>query len=70
MGSYLWPTLVVSDAAARPLPLEMAVFSASTPPDWEATFAFGVLLELPILIVFLVFQRHFIQSVASSGVKG
>jgi multiple sugar transport system permease protein len=33
-------------------------------------FAFGTLLVLPVLIVFLIFQRYFVQSVAGSAVKG
>ncbi|WP_243076564.1 carbohydrate ABC transporter permease [Microbacterium sp. SS28] len=69
-GQFLWPSLVTSDPAARPLPLEMGVFSAQTPPDWGQVFAFGTLLVLPVLIVFLVFQRYFVQSVAGSAVKG
>ena len=69
-GSYLWPSIVTSDPTARPLPLEMSVFSGQTPVDWGQTFAFGTLLVLPVLIVFLAFQRFFIQSVAGSAVKG
>ncbi len=69
-GQFLWPSLVTSDPAARPLPLEMGVFSAQTPPDWGQVFAFGTLLVLPVLVVFLIFQRYFVQSVAGSAVKG
>ena len=48
----------------------MSVFSAQLPPDWGQVFAFGTLLVLPVLIVFLLFQRYFIQSVAGSAIKG
>lgn len=69
-GSYLWPVLMVSDPSVRPLPLEMGVFSVQQPVDWGQILAFGVLLVLPVLIVFAFFQRWFIQGVASSAVKG
>ncbi|MCJ1706095.1 carbohydrate ABC transporter permease [Microbacterium sp. VKM Ac-2923] len=69
-GQYLWPSLVTSDPSVRPLPLQMSVFSARVPVDWGQTFAFGTLLVLPVLIVFLIFQRYFVQSVAGSAVKG
>jgi multiple sugar transport system permease protein len=69
-GQFLWPSLVVSDPNVRTLPLEISVFSAQQPPDWGQVFAFGTLLVLPVLIVFFVFQRFFIQSVAGSAVKG
>jgi multiple sugar transport system permease protein len=69
-GQFLWPLLITSDPTVRPLPLQMGVFSAQRPPDWGQIFAFGTLLVLPILIIFLIFQRYFVQSVAGSAVKG
>ncbi|MFF7472741.1 ABC transporter permease subunit [Streptomyces sp. NPDC008092] len=69
-GSFLWPVLMVSDPSVRPLPLEMSVFQGQQPPDWGEILAFGVLLVLPVLIVFAFFQRWFVQGVASSAVKG
>ena len=69
-GSFLWPVLMVSDPAVRPLPLEMSVFQGQMPVDWGQILAFGVLLVLPVLLVFAFFQRWFVQGVASSAVKG
>jgi multiple sugar transport system permease protein len=69
-GQFLWPSLVTADPAVRPLPLEMGVFSDREPPDWGQIFAFGTRLVLPVLVVFLIFQRYFVQSVAGSAVKG
>ncbi|WP_149184601.1 carbohydrate ABC transporter permease [Streptomyces sp. TRM49041] len=69
-GSFLWPVLMVSDPAVRPLPLAISVFQGQQPPDWGQILAFGVMLVLPVLIVFAFFQRWFVQGVASSAVKG
>nr|WP_189263488.1 carbohydrate ABC transporter permease [Streptomyces fuscichromogenes] len=69
-GSFLWPVLMVSDPSVRPLPLEMSVFQGQQPVDWGEILAFGVLLVLPVLVVFAFFQRWFVQGVASSAVKG
>ena len=69
-GQYLWPSLVVSDPAYRPLPLELSVFSGQMPVDWGEVLAFGTLLVLPVLVFFVSFQRFFVQSLASSAVKG
>lgn len=69
-GSYLWPVLMVTDTSARPLPLELSVFQAAQPPEWGSVLAFGVIFILPVLIVFLLFQRWFVASIASSAVKG
>ncbi|MBO3662693.1 carbohydrate ABC transporter permease [Microbacterium stercoris] len=69
-GSYLWPVLMVTDTSVRPLPLELSVFQTAQPPEWGHVLAFGVIFILPVLVVFLVFQRWFVASVASSAVKG
>lgn len=69
-GSFLWPVMTIDDPARRPLPLEISVFQGQPPLDWGQIFAFGVLLVLPVLLVFLLFQRWFVESVASSGLKG
>jgi multiple sugar transport system permease protein len=69
-SAFLWPVLMVSDPAVRPLPLAISVFQAQPPYQWGDIMAFGVLMVLPILVVFLAFQRWFVQSVASSAVKG
>jgi multiple sugar transport system permease protein len=69
-GSFLWPVLMISDPVVRPLPLEISVFQGQQPPDWGQILAFGVLLILPVLVVFAFFQRWFVQGVASSAVKG
>ena len=37
---------------------------------WGAIFAFASMTTVPLLILFLVFQKWFVQSVASTGVKG
>jgi multiple sugar transport system permease protein len=69
-GMYLWPVMVIANPEYRTLPLALATFKGLPPFDWGQIFAFGVLLVLPVLIVFLLFQRWFVQSVATSGLKG
>lgn len=69
-NSFLFPLMMVDSADVRPLPLAMSVFYLDQQKHWGTIFAFGVLLVLPVMAVFLAFQRFFIQSVASSAVKG
>ena len=37
---------------------------------WGDVFAFAAMITIPVLIVFLLFQERFVQSVATSGIKG
>lgn len=69
-NSFLFPLMMVDEATVRPLPLAMTVFYQEQQKSWGNIFAFGVLLIVPVMIVFLAFQKFFIQSVASSAVKG
>ncbi|MFN8110273.1 MAG: carbohydrate ABC transporter permease [Thermoleophilia bacterium] len=69
-GQFLWPVMMVDEPQVRPLPLQISVFQSQPPYAWGEIFAFGVLMVLPVLIVFLLFQRWFVQSVASAGLKG
>ncbi len=69
-SSFLFPVMVIDQPSYRPLPLEIAVFKGEPPTDWGQIFAFGVLMVIPVMVIFLLFQRWFVQSVASSGLKG
>ena len=68
-NDYLWPVIVVQGEAARPVMVGMAAFFGQT-PDWGQIMAYATMITVPVLIVYLLFQKWFIQSVASSGIKG
>ncbi|WP_344682980.1 carbohydrate ABC transporter permease [Saccharopolyspora taberi] len=68
--SFLWPVLMISDPTVRPLPLAISVFQGNPPYDWGAIMAFGVVMVAPVLIVFLLFQRWFVRSIADSAIQG
>lgn len=69
-GQYLWPVMVTRGVNVRPLPVGIGVFKTTPPVQWGDIMAFAALMTLPLLIIFLIFQRYFIQGIASSGVKG
>jgi multiple sugar transport system permease protein len=69
-GNLLWPVMVTRGPDVRPLPLGMQTLYGQPPFLWGDRFAFAAMMTLPTLLVFLAFQRVFITSVASAGVKG
>jgi len=69
-GTLLWPLMVTRGPQYMPLPLAMNTLYGQAPFLWGDRFAFATLMTLPTLTVFLVFQKWFVQSVASTGVKG
>ncbi|HEY6410839.1 MAG TPA: carbohydrate ABC transporter permease [Ktedonobacteraceae bacterium] len=67
--SFLWPTMVIQSEDVRPVMIGMNYFFQQV-PQWGQIMAFATLVTLPVLALFLVFQRAFITSLASSAVKG
>jgi multiple sugar transport system permease protein len=69
-GAFLWPLMVTSSESVRPLPLAIATFHGLPPLQWGDIFAFGMMMVLPVLLVFLLFQPWFVRGVAATGMKG
>ena len=69
-NSFLWPLMVTRGVEFRPLSVAMAAFFGQEPLQWGDVMAFSVMTSLPILVVYLAFQRWFIQSAVGSAVKG
>ena len=69
-GDVLWPTLVTRDETWRTLPLALRALSTDVYVFWGQIFAFSSLMTLPVLILFLIFQKQFIQSLTMTGIKG
>lgn len=69
-NAYLWPLVVLNDENKLTLPLiitRMANRFGGT--DYQAIMAGSVLVSLPPLVVFLIFQRNFVRGIALTGMK-
>ena len=69
-NDYLWPKLVINDKAQYTLQLALANFSGEYSVDWNSLLAMSVISMIPVLIVFLMFQKHIIGGMTAGGVKG
>lgn len=70
-NAYLWPLVVLNDENKLTLPLiisRMANRFGGT--DYQAVMAGSVLVSIPPLVVFLIFQRNFVRGIALTGLKG
>ena len=67
-NQYLWPSMVVQDEKLRPVMVGMQYFFQDN-TAWGEVMAYTSMITLPVLVVFLAFQRAFVSSVAASGVK-
>ncbi|WP_433305401.1 carbohydrate ABC transporter permease [Actinoplanes sp. CA-030573] len=68
-NQYLWPLMVVQSENLRPVMVGVSYFF-QLKVAWGPMMAYSTLITIPVLVLFLCFQRAFIGSIASSGVKG
>lgn len=69
-NAFLWPLIVVQTADMRTVPVGVALFSSEAGTAWNLIMATSSLAVLPVLLVFLFFQRQIIEGVVLTGVKG
>lgn len=69
-NQYLWPLMVTQGDHARPISVAIAGFFGVDEVYWDQAMAASVLMMIPILIFYLIFQRWFLSSFLSSAVKG
>ena len=69
-NNYLWPLIVLNDPAKFTLPVGIAMLQgAYGTPIWGLQMAGALLATLPVLILFLFFQRYFISGISLGAVK-
>jgi multiple sugar transport system permease protein len=71
-NEVLWPIIVVRDRSLMTLPQVVTLFTIGGQAEAQLglQLAAATLLALPIIIAYSFFQRYFIESMVSSGVKG
>jgi multiple sugar transport system permease protein len=68
-NSYLWPLMVVQSEGLRPVMLGIQYFYQLN-VSWGQIMAYSSMITVPVLVMFVAFQRSFVASIAGSGVKG
>lgn len=69
-NNFLWPLVVASSEETYTLPVALALVSTGqNTTDYGLLLAGATVVVVPILVIFLVFQRRFIEGIATSGIK-
>lgn len=70
-NDFLWPLVVTNSPSSRPLTVGLAVFTqlGEIGAQWPLVTAGTVIVVGPLLLLFLIFQRQFIESFLHSGLK-
>ena len=73
MGSwndFMWPLIILTDSSQSTLPIALASLSREYVQDVEMMMAGAVLTVAPVLVLFVLLQRYYIQGLLLGGVKG
>jgi multiple sugar transport system permease protein len=67
---FTWAITSLNDAKLYTLPIAIQQFQSAHSTQWGIVFAASTIAVVPVIIVFLIFQRHFIRGVSAGAVKG
>ncbi len=68
-NQYLWPLMVTQSESVRPVMVGIDYFKQLN-VSWGQIMAYASIITVPVLALFIGFQRSFVSSIAASGVKG
>lgn len=69
-NDFMWPLIVLTDDSLHTLPVALAGLSREHVQDNEMMMAGSVVTVLPVLLVFLALQRHYMAGLMAGSVKG
>jgi len=69
-NDFMWPLIVLTDDTLYTLPVALAGLSREHVQDSELMMAGSVITVLPVLLVFLALQRHYMAGLMAGGIKG
>jgi multiple sugar transport system permease protein len=67
---FAWALTIITTPENQTLPIAIALLQGPKGTQWGLVFAASIIAILPVIAVFLTFQRHFVQGLTSGAVKG
>ncbi|MGD1819194.1 MAG: carbohydrate ABC transporter permease [Pleomorphochaeta sp.] len=69
-NDYLWPLIVITDNDKQTLQQALANFVGQLQINWSNLLAMTTISIIPVIVVFLIFQRYFMSGITTGAVKG
>jgi multiple sugar transport system permease protein len=66
---FVWALTVINDPNKRTLPIAISLFQGEHSTSWGLVFAASVIAVLPVIAIFVAFQRQFVSGLASGALK-
>lgn len=68
-SDFLWPLVIAQSESVYTLPVALARFNAELTVPFNLILAMGMVSTVPVLIIFLIFQRQIATGIANTGIK-
>ena len=68
-NDFAWPLIALKDNDLFTLPIGLLYLKGQSTPDYSASMALALVSVLPMVVLFLAFQRYFVQGFARSGIR-
>ena len=68
-NDYLWPLVAINDLEKSTLPLALTFFNSVNATRYDLVMAAATMAVVPVLIVFLIFQRQIVKALVLAGMK-
>jgi multiple sugar transport system permease protein len=68
-NDYLWPLVAINDIDKSTIPLALAFFNTARSQRYDLIMAAAAMAVVPVLIVFLIFQRQIVKALVLAGMK-
>jgi multiple sugar transport system permease protein len=69
-NDFLWPLVVTTSEEMRTIPVGLAAFVGQYSTAWDLLMAGSVIALLPVLVIYVIGQKWFVQGIALSGMGG
>ena len=71
-NGYFWPYIIIQTPDQYTVPVALSFFrlAGGLVTNWPPLMAMVVMATIPVLVLYLFFQRYFVEGIAASGVKG
>ncbi len=69
-NEFLWPLLMVNSPEKRTLPVGLTTFMTEAGASYHYLMAYASLVIIPVVVLYLLLQKHIIQGFSRSGIKG
>lgn len=67
---FAWAATIIRNTDLRTLPIAIRLFQGANATQWGLVFAASLIAIIPVIAVFLIFQRYFVQGLTAGAIKG